>query len=66
MGRPVTLTSVTVTFGKIAGGDVQVEVGGSPVASPGSLATFATVAAKKVNGETTYQASVYDVVLRGR
>ncbi len=44
MGKPVTLSSVTVTFGPIPGADVRIEVGNSDTRAPATLQTFTTVA----------------------
>jgi serine/threonine protein kinase len=57
MGKPVTLSSATVTFGKIPGADVRVEVGNSNVVSPGNLGKFVTVASRSdVSGSCTFPA----------
>jgi NedA-like, galactose-binding domain len=55
MGKPVRLSSVQVTFGPIAGADVQIEVGNNNTRAPSTLSTFTTVArATSVSGTYTF------------
>ena len=64
MGRPVRISSVTVTFGPVPGADVSIEVGNRDTLSAATLATFRTVArADDVGGTHTFQAAR---VARGR
>jgi serine/threonine protein kinase len=55
MGRPVRLSSVTVSFGAAPGADVAIEVGNSDTRSPAVLRTFTTVSRKAdVGGAVTF------------
>jgi serine/threonine protein kinase len=55
MGRPVRLSSLQITFGKIPGADVQIKVGNSDVRSPATVAAMTTVAqASDVGGTYTF------------
>jgi len=57
MGKPITLSSITVIFGKSPGVSVRVEVGKSNVASQSNLGTFVTVAEKtNASGTCTFTA----------
>ena len=47
MGKPVSLRSVTVTFGPEAGANVAIMVGNNNSVSPQGLASFTTVAKRK-------------------
>jgi hypothetical protein len=44
MGKPVRLSTVTVTFGPVPGASVRIEVGNSNVRDPATLRQFTTVA----------------------
>jgi hypothetical protein len=44
LGRPARLSSVTVTFGRVPGANVRIELGNSDVRSPATLGTFRAVA----------------------
>jgi serine/threonine protein kinase len=44
MGKPVKLSSVTVTFGSIPGASVRIELGNNNTRAPATLGTFSTVA----------------------
>ena len=58
MGRPVRISSVTVTFGPVPGADVSIEVGNRDTLSAATLATFRTVArAGDVGGTHTFRAA---------
>ena len=58
MGRPVRISSVTVTFGPVPGADVSIEVGNRDTLSAATLATFRTVArAVDVGGTHTFKAA---------
>ena len=59
MGKPVSLRSVTVTFGPEAGANVAVMVGNSNSVSPQGLASFTKVAKRRHLGGGTqvFQAS---------
>jgi putative peptide zinc metalloprotease protein len=58
MGRPVSISSVTVTFGPVPGADVSIEVGQRDTLTPATLATFRTVAtAGDVAGPRTFHAA---------
>jgi putative peptide zinc metalloprotease protein len=57
MGRPVTISSVTVTFGPRRGADVSIEVGDDDTLAAATLATFRTVAkADGIGGTHTFRA----------
>jgi putative peptide zinc metalloprotease protein len=57
MGRPVTVSSVTITFGRARGADVSVEVGNHNRLAAATLPTFTTVAsADGVGGTHTFTA----------
>jgi len=57
MGRPVGISSVTVTFGPVPGADVSIEVGNRDTLTAATLATFRTVArAGDVGGTHTFNA----------
>jgi hypothetical protein len=58
MGRPVRISSVTVTFGPVPGADVSIEVGHRDTLTPATLATFRTVAtADDIAGTHTFHAA---------
>jgi putative peptide zinc metalloprotease protein len=58
MGRPVRISSVTVTFGPEPGADVSLEVGSQDTLAAATLATFRTVArASDVGGTRTFRAA---------
>jgi hypothetical protein len=58
MGRPVRLSSVTVTFGPAPGANVRIELGNSDARSPATLRSFTTVArATGVGGSHTFTVS---------
>ena len=58
MGRPVSISSVTVTFGPAPGADVSIEVGNRDTLTPATLATFRTVAtADDIGGSHTFHAA---------
>ena len=52
MGKPVRLSSVTVTFGATPGADVRIELGNSNRRAPGTLSQFTTVAQQNNVGGT--------------
>jgi hypothetical protein len=55
LGKPVRVSSITVTFGAIAGANVQIKVGSSDARSAANLASMATVASQNgVSGPTTF------------
>ncbi len=55
MGKPVRLSSVTITFGSIPGADVQIKVGNDNTRAPSTLSSFTTVAsATDVGGTHTF------------
>jgi F5/8 type C domain-containing protein len=55
MGKPVRLSSVTVTFGATPGADVRIELGNANTRSAATLSQFTTVARKQnVGGMTTF------------
>ncbi|MGO8961432.1 MAG: protein kinase family protein [Streptosporangiaceae bacterium] len=55
LSKPVRITSVTITFGKIPGADVQLKLGDSDARSPQNLASMTTVARlNDVAGSTTF------------
>jgi serine/threonine protein kinase len=55
MGKPVSLSSVTVTLGAIPGANVRIELGDDSTRSPGTLHGFKTVASQKnAGGEVTF------------
>ena len=57
MGKPVAVSSVTVTFGPVPGANVRVEVGNSDARAPATLRTFTTVARKRdVSGTVRFSA----------
>ncbi|MGB6453402.1 MAG: protein kinase family protein [Streptosporangiaceae bacterium] len=57
LGRPVAVTSVTVTFGSQPGADVEIKVGDSASRSPANLDAMTTVAsASNVSGSYTFTA----------
>jgi putative peptide zinc metalloprotease protein len=57
MGRPVTLSSITIMFGPTPGADVSIEVGPDDVVAASTLSTFTTVAqADDIGGTHTFQA----------
>ena len=57
MGRPVRISSVTVTFGPTPGADVTVEAGNDDAFAAATLATFTTVArAHGIGGTHTFRA----------
>ncbi len=53
MGKPVSLKSVQVTFGSVAGANVAIEVGNNNAISPAGLASFTKVAKRKHLGGGT-------------
>jgi hypothetical protein len=58
MGKPVSFSTVTVTFGPIAGANVKLLVGSSNERSQANLAAMKTVAARgNVTGAQTFQLS---------
>jgi hypothetical protein len=60
MGRPVRISSVTVTFGPAPGADVSIEIGNTEVGNTDTpaLGTFRTVASDgDVGGTHTFKAS---------
>jgi putative peptide zinc metalloprotease protein len=58
MGRPVRLSSVTITFGAAPGADVAIEVGNDNALAPATLPTFTTVAsADGIGGTYTFTTS---------
>jgi putative peptide zinc metalloprotease protein len=58
MGRPVRLSSVTITFGAAPGADVAIEVGNDDTRAPSTLSTFTTVArADGIGGTYTFTTS---------
>jgi hypothetical protein len=57
MGKPVAVTSVTVTFGPVPGANVRIEVGNDDTRAPGTLRTFTTVArGRDVSGRVKFPA----------
>ncbi len=55
MGRPVKLSSLTVSFGAVPGADVDIKVGNSDIRSPAALRMFTTVSSKAgVGGTVTF------------
>jgi len=55
MGKPVSLSSVTVTFGTAPGANVRIELGNDATRSPAALHSFTTVASQKnVSGQVTF------------
>jgi len=57
MGKPVTLSSLTVTFGPIPGANVRIEVGNSAARAAATLQTFTTVArGNNVSGPVPFTA----------
>jgi len=55
LGKPVRVSSITVTFGAVAGANVQIKVGSSDARSEANLASMATVASQdSVSGPTTF------------
>jgi serine/threonine protein kinase len=66
LGRPVTVKSVTVTFGSQPGADVEIKMGDSATRSPANLDAMTTVAsASNVSGSYTFttRSSVRDQYL---
>jgi putative peptide zinc metalloprotease protein len=64
MGRPVRISSVTVTFGPVPGADVSIEVGNRDMLTAATLGAFRTVArADDIGGTRTFKAAH---VARGR
>jgi putative peptide zinc metalloprotease protein len=58
MGRPVTVSSVTIRFGRARGADVSIEVGNHDKLAAATLSTFTTVAkADGVGGTRTLTAA---------
>jgi hypothetical protein len=58
MGKPIRLSSITVSFGSAAGADVEIKVGTSPERSAANLTSMQTVAsADDVGGQHTFTAS---------
>jgi len=67
MGRPVRLSSVTVTFGPVPGVDVAIEVGNNDVLAASTLNSFSTVAtAEGVGGRHAFRAVRSVRSVRGR
>jgi hypothetical protein len=57
MGRPVAVTSVTVTLGPVPGANVRIEVGNNGSRAPATLAKFTTVAQERnVSGRVKFPA----------
>jgi hypothetical protein len=57
MGKPVAVSSVTVTFGPVPGANVRVEVGNSDARAAATLRTFTTVARRRdVSGTVRFSA----------
>jgi hypothetical protein len=55
LGKPVRVSSITVTFGSIPGANVQLKMGDSDARSATNLASMTTVASKNdVSGSTTF------------
>jgi hypothetical protein len=55
MGKPVSLSSVTVTFGSVPGANVRIELGSDNTRAASTLQSFTPVAnAKDVAGQTTF------------
>ncbi len=55
LGKPVKVSSITVTFGTVAGANVQIKVGSSDTRSASNLNSMTTVASKNdVSGSTTF------------
>jgi hypothetical protein len=55
MGKPVRLSSVTVTFGPVPGADVRIGLGNSDARAPAALRTFTTVARRgNLGGQQTF------------
>jgi len=55
LGRPVSVTSVKVTFGNAPGANVEIKAGSSPTRSPDNLAAMTTLAsASNVSGAYTF------------
>jgi serine/threonine protein kinase len=55
LGRPVSVSSITVTFGTIPGANVQIKVANSDARSKSNLASMQTVAnLNDVSGSTTF------------
>jgi hypothetical protein len=55
LGKPVRVSSITVTFGSVPGADVQIKVGSSDVRSAANLASMTTVASQNdVSGSYTF------------
>jgi hypothetical protein len=95
MGKPVSLSSVQITFGPTAGANVAIEVGHNPSVTPAGLASFTRVAKQKnvgagtqtvqtktspkgryvliwftklppkPNASNTFEAFIYNIVIRG-
>ena len=59
MGKQVSLSSVQVTFGPLAGADVQIKIGNNRTISPAGLASFTTIASRQDvgSGTQTFQTS---------
>jgi len=53
MGKPVSLSSVQITFGPTAGANVAIEVGNNPSVAPAGLASFTRVDKQKDVGPGT-------------
>jgi hypothetical protein len=57
LGQPYKVSSITVTFGPVAGANVQIKVGNSDARSPSNLASMTTVASQNnVSGSVTFTA----------
>jgi hypothetical protein len=55
LGKPVKVSSITVTFGTVAGANVQIKVGSSDARSASNLNSMTTVASHNdVSGSTTF------------
>jgi len=55
LGKPVRVSSVTVTFGSVPGADVQIKMGSSDTRSKANLESMTTVASKDdVSGSYTF------------
>jgi hypothetical protein len=59
MGKQVSLRSVQVTFGPLAGANVQIKIGNNRSISPAGLASFTTIASRQDvgSGTQTFQTS---------
>jgi hypothetical protein len=53
MGKQVSVSSVQVTFGPVAGADVQIKIGNNPDISPAGLNSLQTIASQQNAGSGT-------------